>query len=223
MKTKISLFAAICFALISGIITLLPVIVQASPVFYYPGDGVSNGNEYRFYEVSHVDNVYQYEFDIHVLSGYTGNRWTDVVDSVYIKNLGANITNLSLVSAPDGVGNWFVSQNELNKNGLTGGSQSDRLGAGAKGGSNGADFTEGSVLSWVFQFETAETLNETVHIKYLYQTVDGTKIGSLGSWDYTPLPPQGQVPLPASFFLLGPGLLGVISYGRLRIKGQAKN
>ena len=85
MKTKISLIVAIGFALISGIITLSPANVQAIPYTNPGSDG--NGNEYRLFEISHVGNTYQFEFDIHVLSTYSGNKWIDVVDSFTLKIL----------------------------------------------------------------------------------------------------------------------------------------
>ena len=62
------------------------------------------------------------ELDIEVLSTYTGNKWTDVVDAVALKDFNSgSYSNFSLVSAPDGVSNWNLSQNELNAKGLMGG------------------------------------------------------------------------------------------------------
>jgi hypothetical protein len=100
---------------------------------------------------SHVGNTYQLELDIEVLSTYTGNKWTDVVDAVALKDFNSgSYSNFSLVSAPDGVSNWNLSQNELNAKGLMGGN-SGGLGAESKEpGDAGAAVSGPSIrLSWV--------------------------------------------------------------------------
>ncbi len=146
--------------------------LQASPILSCASTVTKcNGNEYAVFEVSNIGNTYQLELDIHVLNTYTGNQFTDLVNSVQLKNSASGtITNTSIVSAPGGLGVWNpLSHNELSANACDGGSSGTvRMCEQAKSPSLGAAFGLGDTLSWVFQFDTTGSLNSTAELKYLY-------------------------------------------------------
>jgi hypothetical protein len=169
-----------------------------------------NGNEYAVSELGNIGNTYQLELDIHVLSTYSGNQFTDLVNAVQLKNFASGtITNTSIVSAPSGLSLWNpLSPNELSTNGCDGGSSGTvRLCDQAKSPSLGAAFGLGSTLSWVFQFDTTGSLNGTAELKYLYVTSAGDKVGSLGSYDIGIQ--TSAVPEPVSLSLVGGGLVAL--------------
>ena len=185
-----------------------------------------NGNEYALEFENISGNTYQITLDVHVLSTYTGNQWTDLLKSVEIKDFTAGtVTNTSLVSAPGGLSLWNAAvTNELSNSGTTGctgGANDNRLCVDAKSPSMGAGFTLGDVLSWTFQFDSTKGINDTTHIKYLYvDSVGTTKVGSLGSWDITTQTTfhEPTVPEPVTSGLVGMGLISLF-FLRRRILG----
>ena len=192
--------------------------LEASPVLSCASTTTKcNGNEYAVSELSNFGNTYRLELDIHILSTYTGNQFTDLVNSVQLKNFASGtITNTSIVSAPGGLSQWNVlSPNELSPNGCSGGSSGTvRMCEQAKSPSLGAAFGLGSTLSWVFQFDTTGSLNSTAELKYLYVDNQGNKVGDLGS--YSIGIQTSTVPEPVSLSLVGIGLVGIGLIGRRR-------
>jgi len=182
-----------------------------------------NGNEYAVSQLSHVGNTFQLELDIHILSTYTGDQFTDFVNAVQLKNFaGGTITGTSIVSAPGGLSLWNLVPNELSANGCAGGSSGTvRMCGEAKSPSLGAAFGLGDTLTWVFQFQTTGSLNSTAELKYLYVDSEGEKVGSLGSYDIgiqTEKNLSAAVPEPVSLSLVGTGLFAI---GWLRRRRQA--
>lgn len=203
---------------------LAPSQAVAGPVYSCTAGTACDGNAYALYVKSHVGDTYQLEFDIDVLSTYTGNQWSDVVETVEAKDFlsAGTFSNLSLVSAPGGVGDWTLSPDELNANGCTGGAHvGTNICAGAIGGSYpGAPLIgPGQILSWVFQFDTTSTLASTGHIKYEYEDSSGNKVGSLGSWDIGIQPPPSSVPEPGTLILFGSALAGLAALRLRRRRG----
>lgn len=201
----------------------LPLIalgtLRGSPILSCPVSlDQCNGNEYAVSELSQVGDTFQIELDIHVLSTYTGNQFTDLVNAVQLKSYASGtITNTSLVSAPGGASNWVLLPNELSANGCDGGSSGTvRLCAEAKSPSLGAPFGLGDTLSWVFQFDTTGSLNSTAELKYLYVDSEGDKVGSLGSYDIGLQIPTVNNPEPFSLSLVGTGLFVIGFLGRRR-------
>lgn len=173
-----------------------------------------HGNGYAVWLVNQTGNTYVLQYDILVTADYTGQP-TDVVHAVALKDFAPSFTNFSLLKAPDGVNNWNLVSGELNAKGCA--VHTDpalfRLCVEAKAPSYpGAALSQLGVLSWQFQFDSALGLNDTAHIKYLYEDVTGKKVGSLGSWDI----PIQQVPEPAS--VLGLGTLLLLLGSRLKRK-----
>ena len=192
--------------------TLLhPGLTRANPIYSCDVTTAKcNGNTYALYVVSHVGDTWQLQFDIKVLSSYTGTHWTDLINAVEIKNFAPVFTNASLISAPDGKDNWvFDTTNELSANGCQNGN-SDPACIQAKSPYPGAAFQDGDILSWLIQFD-ATTLNDTATIKYRYVNSAGAKVGDLGSWEIG----VQRVPEPATVALTGFGLL-IVGYMRRR-------
>jgi hypothetical protein len=203
-------------ALCALISTLALPLAQASTSFSCGGD--CNGNLYAVSMLSHSGNTYTLEYDIQVTNSYTGGP-SDFINAVSLKDFVSDFTSPLLIEAPGGVSNWNVSSHGITANGCGEGNtkslcaQSTGTGTALFSGS-----TPAGILSWVFQFDSSSDLNPSAHIKYLYVNSEGSKVGSLGSWDLTiqctngdcgGIPPQELVPEPLSMGLAGAGLVGI--------------
>jgi hypothetical protein len=169
-----------------------------------------NGNEYGWAGESVDADTWQITVAVKITDAYTGNKWTDSLNSLALKNFVSDYANVSLVAAPTGLGDWNLSAKELNANGCQGGTNQTTCVQWNIAG-NGVGFTSGDILSWTFQFDSAGPLNSLAHLKYRYVDSKGKKIGDLGSFDLsgTPSTTPTPVPEPSSLLLLGVGLLAV--------------
>lgn len=201
-----------------GLIAMLALVAlapsaKATPIYSCSDASLCNGNAYALVVDSLGGNTFQLTLDIEVLGTYTGHKWTDLVNSIEIKDFTAGtLSNISLVSAPGGLSLWNSPVgNELNANGCMGGSAGNRLCVQAKSPSLGASFTQGDILSWTFQFDSTADVGTTTHIKYRYVDAKGKKVGSLGSWDITDqrIRKESPVPEPVSASMVGAGLLSL--------------
>lgn len=184
----------------------------ASPIFSCPSPADCNGNLYAVSAVNTTGNTWQLTVDIQVTNGYTGNQFTDLVDAISINGFASSYSNFSLLSDPGGT--WDYIPGGLDANGCNGNGafecvQADTLASAAPLGA------AGNVLEWVFQFDTT-SLSDTTHLKYLYVDTNGTKIGSLGSFDIDTQTGGGgggtlggPTPEPITFALVGGALVAL--------------
>jgi PEP-CTERM motif len=212
---------------ILGLIVVIGVLAfpDTSRAFSCPVDtDTCNGNLYQWDVTDNGGGSFTGTFSILVTSDYTGNQFTDVIAAVQLKNFADafDFSTVNLTSAPGTVGDWLpASDMELSANGCDGG-VSGGVCFGWTGSGEGVGFTDGDILTWVFNFE-ADSVDGGAHVKYLYidplnekctgpptnQTcvVVPKKIGSLGSFD---------IPEPSTLTLMGLGLvlLGALGMSR---------
>lgn len=182
-----------------------------------PDASLCNGNLYAVDLASLGGTSYQATVSIDVTNSYTGNQWSDVVNSIQLKDFAPSFTNAVLTGAPTALSDWTSNSLELGAGGCSGGS-GNKVCIGYTGGSPfGVGFTGGDILTWTFTFDAA-SVYDTAHLKYLY--LDGAgdsttnKVGSLGSFTI-----GENVPEPATPALMGLGLL-MLGFMSRRRKGR---
>ena len=99
-----------------------------------------------------------------------------------VENLAIDLTNqVTTATKYDCVEGSFLAG--VNANGCGGGDTATLCAEAASPYAGAAVSGADIVLSWVFQFDSTDALNDTAHLKYLYVDSDGDKVGSLGGWD----------------------------------------
>jgi hypothetical protein len=201
--------------------------LQAAPLTYGCAgspSSICNGNEYAVWLVSTVGTTSILELDIKVGNAYTGNKWTDKVVAVELKDFTSNpVSAAALIQAPGVLGDWTLLSNELSAKACDGGSPgTPNMCAEASSYATAAAFTVGDILKWRFQYDSPNAVGTTAHLKYLYISgapppggdYNRVKVGDLGSWDIAiqrPDPPSSDEPTPepATFATIGAGLLAL--------------
>jgi PEP-CTERM motif len=202
--------------------------LYAAPVYSCGGGSACNGNLYAVWVVSQTASSYVLDVGILVRNDYLSTDGGPGSNSDFISALSiipdnsGTMTSASLTGHPAGI--WNLQSGGLNSGGCSG-SGAPYICAGANGmganlfNYNSGSYTPNSPLIWQFTINgTPPSLGDTAHIKYLYISNLGTKVGDLGSFDVAiqcigggPCEdsPTGGVPEPTTSALIGGGLIGL--------------
>jgi hypothetical protein len=222
--------------LAAGVLIASAGDAQAAPfTFSCPPGAECAGSTYGLKLTDAKDlggGVFEYEvtYGIKTTGAYTGSS-TDFIHAVSFKSVVSDFTDLTLKSAPGGIGGWDVSEKGRSASG-PGCKDGGEHAACAEAKGFGVSVAPGEYF-WTFSFKSTDaTPGPTGHIKFLYVTDTLThkdeyrKRGTLGSFDVPlqprdppPPPPPHDVPEPATMALFGMALAA--SAGRyLRARRQ---
>jgi hypothetical protein len=199
--------------------------LYAGPVYSCGGGSACNGNLYAIWVVSQTATSYVLDVGVQVTSNYLTTNGgpgssTDFISALsIIPDNNGSMTAATLTGHPAGI--WNLLSGGLNSGGCSG-SGAPFICAGANGmGANlfaNASSSTPNTLVWQFLITgTPPALGDTAHIKYLYISSLGTKVGDLGSFDVaiqcigggTCTDPSSGVPEPTTSALIGGGLIGL--------------
>jgi hypothetical protein len=202
--------------------------LHAGPVYSCGGGSACDGNLYAVWVASQTATSYVLDVSIQVTNNYLTSNGGPGSNMDYLSALAVipdnegSFTNASMTGHPGGI--WSLQTGGLAASGCTG-SGATFICAGATSPASLFSSVTPNTLTFQFLITGAPpSLGDTAHIKYLYKSYLGTKVGDLGSFDVAIQCIGGNgcdastTPEPVTSALVGGGLIGLY-FLRRRLPG----